>query len=410
MIKELHGGARKVDALIVGTGLAAAACAKRMVDAGYETVAIERKKLPRHKPCSGILSPRGHRFLIENFGSLPKEILHMPSSASGVTFHFPSMRSVTMDFDSGPTPHLHRKYSDHWAMLRSGAEIHDRTEFIGLSDRGTHVDVIARRDESTINYSARFVIGADGRCLAVAKAVYPDYTRRIPWFLVGQKFHTVIDCPLDDRYFHFWFNADLGHYTWSHARNGKQIVGVGFLRGENFDVRHRRVVEYLERMHHVRLGPAESPEIVPANFGPSLINRYIFGKGNVLITGQAAGFFNMIAEGMSCALHSGAIAGEAAVEAFRSSKNIQQIYRGMIASEVRRCSDQWNPMEIAFGRPHEADFRAALKKLPPGERLGVIREIFSFIKLYAPLKWGRQILWQSVCRRITGRYPSSRWL
>ena len=42
------------------------------------------------------------------------------------------------------------------------------------------------------------------------------------------------------------------------------------------------------------------------NFGPSLINRYVFGKDNVLITGQASGFLNMIGEGMSCALHSGA--------------------------------------------------------------------------------------------------------
>ncbi|HAF95955.1 MAG: hypothetical protein A2X34_01715 [Elusimicrobia bacterium GWC2_51_8] len=401
---------KKVDALIVGTGPAAAACAKRLVDAGCETVALESRELPRHKACSGILSPRGHRFLLENFGPLPKEILHTPSSASGVTFHFPSMRSVSINFDGGPTPHLHRKYADHWAMLRSGAEIHDQTEFTGLSDKGTHVDVAATRDGLPVNYRARFVIGAEGPSLAVVRAVYPDYARKIPWFVVGQKFHPIIDCPLDDRYFHFWFNAELGHYTWSHARDGRQIVGVGFLKGDNFDARHQRVVEYLEKKHHVRLGPSESPEIVTANFGPSLINRYIFGRGRVLITGQAAGFFNMIAEGMSCALHSGAVAGEAAVEAFRTSKDIQRIYRGMIASEVRRCSDQWNPLEIAFGRPHEADFRAALKRLAPGERRGVIREIFSFIRLYAPLKWGRQILWQSVCRRFTGRYPSNRWL
>ncbi|MBA4386367.1 MAG: hypothetical protein C0404_00190 [Verrucomicrobia bacterium] len=401
---------RRVDALIVGTGPAAAACAKRLTDAGYETVALERGTLPRHKPCSGILSPRGHRFLIENFGPLPKEILHAPSSANGVKFHFPSMRMVSMDFDGGPTPHLNRKCADHWAIRQSGVEIHDQTEFTGLEDKGTHVEVAAKRGGRAIRYRARFVIGADGPGLAVAREIYPDYAARLPWFVVGQKFHRIIDCPLDDKYFHFWFHPELGHYTWSHARDGRQIVGVGFSKGGNFDVRHQRVVEYLERKHHVRLGPAEEPEIVTANFGPSLINRYIFGKGNVLITGQAAGFFNMIAEGMSCALHSGAIAGEAAVETFRSSGDVQHIYRGMIASEVRRCSDQWNPLQIAFARPHEADFRGALKKLTTGEQFGILREILSFIKLYAPLNWGRQILWQSICRQFLGRYPSSRWL
>ncbi|MBI4802708.1 MAG: NAD(P)/FAD-dependent oxidoreductase [Elusimicrobia bacterium] len=401
---------RKVDALIVGSGPAAAACAKRLVDAGYETVALERKALPRHKACSGILSPRGHRFLIENFGPLPKEILHTPSSAVGVTFHFPGMLSLSMNFDGGPTPHLHRKYADHWAMRRSGAEIHDLTEFTELQDKGAYVDVTAMKDERTVRYRARRVIGADGPGLSVVRSLYPDYAGQIPWFVVGQKFHAVIACPLDDRYFHFWFHPQLGHYTWSHARDGKQLVGVGFLKGENFDVRHQRVVQYLEHRHQVKLGPAESPEIVPANFGGSLINRYIFGKGNVLITGQAAGFFNMIAEGMSCALHSGAIAGEAAVESFRNPADVQRTYRAMIASEVRRCSDQWNPLEIAFGRPHEADFRGALNKLKVRERLSVLREILSFIKLYAPLNWGRQILRHSVYRQVLGRYDSARWL
>jgi len=401
---------REVDALIVGGGPAAAACAKRLVDAGYETVVLERKELPRHKPCSGILSPRGHRFLIENFGPLPKEILHGPSSCTGVTFHFPSLRSVVMDFDGGPTPHLYRKTADQWALKQSGAEVHDRTEFTGLKDKGAHVEVSAERDGRTVAYRARRVIGADGPSLAVVKAVYPDYAKRIPWFVVGQKFHSITSCPLDDKYFHFWFHPELGYYTWSHARDGKQIVGVGFRNGGNFDVRHRKVVDYLEKKHGVKLGPGTDTEIVTANFGPSLINRYIFGKGNVLITGQAAGFYNMIAEGMSCALHSGAIAGEAAVESFRNPVSVQKAYRGMIASEVRRCSDQWNPLQIALGRPHEADFRGAMKKIKLGEKLGILREILSFIRIYSPLNWGRQILWQAVCRQFLGRYPSGRWL
>lgn len=408
---------RKIDVLVVGASLSAAACAKRLVDAGLETVVLDRKKLPRHKICSGILSPRGHRFLIENFGPLPREVLHEPTSCRGVTFHFPSMVRMSMDFDRGPTPHLHRKYSDYWAIKRSGVEIHDETSFVRLNDTSDGVDVVAQINPEaeqhpgeTRRYRARFVIGADGPDSRVVKAVYPNYNGQIPWFLVGQKFHEILECPLDPDYFHFWFHPQLGHYTWSHARDGRQIVGVGFPKGGNFNQYHQKVVDYLAEKHGVKLGPPLEPEGCVENFGPSLINRYIFGKGNVLITGQAAGFLNMMAEGMSVALHSGAIAGESVIEALQQNRPAQEMYRIMIASEVRRCSDQWNPLKIAFGRPHEADFRAQLKTLPFGDQAKVVLGLLRFVPIYGRYKWGRQMLGQAWRRLFHDGYDPARWL
>ena len=401
---------RTVDVVIVGASLSAAAAAKRLVDAGLETIVLERKELPRHKICSGILSPRGHRFLLENFGPLPRETLHEPTSCRGVTFHFPSMVSMPMDFFGGSTPHLHRKYSDYWAIKRSGAEVHDRTSFAGLEDNGDHVLVHARKNGEPVEYRARQVIGADGPSSLVIRAIYPDYPQSIPWFFVGQKFHDIIDCPLDPDYFHFWFHPKLGHYTWSHARDGRQIVGVGFKRGDNFAKKHENVVNYLADKHGVRLHPHTEDEGCGENFGPSLINRYVFGKGNVLITGQAAGFLNMIGEGMSCALHSGAICGEAVVEARARNRPVSDMYRHMIASEVRRTSDQWNPLKIAFERPHEADFPAALMALPWRERAKVLRDLWRFIVLYKEFKWGRQMFMAAMQRPLIGGYSMRRWL
>jgi flavin-dependent dehydrogenase len=401
---------RTTDVVIVGASLAAAAAAKRLVDAGFETVILERLELPRHKICSGILSPRGHRFLIENFGPLPREALHEPTSCRGVTFHFPSLVSMRMDFTEGSTPHLHRRFSDHWAIKQSGAEVHDRTSFAGLEDNGDHVVVRARKEGAEISYRAKTVIGADGPSSLVIRSIYPDYPKQIPWFFVGQKFHDIVECPLDPDYFHFWFHPGLGHYTWSHARDGRQIVGVGFKRGDNFDARHRNVVAYLRDKHGVKLAEHTSHEGCAENFGPSLINRYVFGKGNVLVTGQASGFLNMIGEGMSCTLHSGALAGESVVEARRSGRPVQEVYRRMVASEVRRTTDQWNPLRIAFGRPHEADFPAALMKLSWRERALVLRDIWNFLLLYKEFKWGRQIALAAVQRLAGPGYPASRWL
>jgi flavin-dependent dehydrogenase len=401
---------RTVDVIIVGASLAAAAAAKRLVDAGLETIVLERQQLPRHKICSGILSPRGHRFLLENFGPLPREVLHEPVSCKGVTFHFPSMVSMPMDFFGGTTPHLHRKYSDHWAIQRSGAEVHDQTSFVGLQDNGDHVVVKARKNGEPIEYRARYVIGADGPSSPVTRAIYPDYPQSIPWFFVGQKFHEIVECPLDDQYFHFWFHPGLGHYTWSHARDGRQIVGVGFKSGDNFAKKHENVVNYLSDKHGVKLGEPLDDEGCAENFGPSLINRYVFGKGNVLVTGQAAGFLNMIGEGMSCALHSGAIAGEAVVEARQRNRPVQEMYRRMIASEVRRTTDQWNPLKIALDKPHEADFPAALMELGWRDRAKVLRDMWRFIVLFKEFKWGRQIASAAMQRPLIGGYSMQRWL
>lgn len=403
-------GIREVDVLISGASLSAAAASKRMVDSGLEVVALERYALPRRKTCSGIISPRGHRFLIENFGPLPREILHEPTSCRGVTFHFRGMIQVPMDFDHGSTPHLNRMNSDYWAVKQSKVEVHDRMRLISLEDRGTHVDVLARRDKEDFRYRARLVIGADGPNSQVVRCLYPGYRHSINWFTVRQYLHDIIKSPLDPEYFHFWFHPGLGYYTWSHERNGRQIVGVGHKAGEKLSQRHKMTIEYLEKHYGMRLKPTEEQETVVNNFGLSIINRYVFGKGNVIITGQAAGFLNMIAEGMSCALHSGAIAGEAAVDSLCRNTDLQSVYRHMIASEVLRCSDQWNPIKIIFGRPHEADFRSALSRLKGRDKRKVIMEIFRFLYPWGEYNWGRQILMQSLLRLLRGYYSPSRWL
>ena len=316
-----------------------------------------------------------------------------------------------MDFNGGPTPHLHRKYSDYWAITSSGVEVHDETAFISLTTDGKVATVTARRkDGSPVIYKARVVIGADGPNSPVRSALYPDYNKQIAWFVAAQKVHKIIECPLDADYFHFWINPELGHYTWSHARDGLQIIGVGFRRGGNVDEYHKRVVAYLKEKHGVILAPAEIKEGSAHNFGPSIINRYVFGRGNVLITGQAAGFFNMLAEGMSCALHSGAIAGESIIESLHEARPVQEIYRKQIVSEVNHSTDQWNPIKAMTSDVYEAEFWEPIKKLNKRELLTAARDLWKFLCLYGELNWGRQILGQSIRRLLTGKYSSKRWM
>ena len=100
---------------------------------------------------------------------------------------------------------------------------------------------------------------------------------------------------------------------------------------------------------------------------------------------------------------------EAVVEARLRNRPVQEIYRQMIASEVRRCSDQWNPLKMAFDNPHEADFLGALMELGWRDRAKVLRDMWRFIVLYKEFKWGRQIASAAMSRLLGGTYPEQRW-
>jgi len=89
---------------------------------------------------------------------------------------------------------------------------------------------------------------------------------------------------------------------------------------------------------------------------------------------------------------------------------VQEVYRKNIASEVRRTTDQWNPLKIAFDKPHEADFPKALMAMPMKERVIVMRDIWRFLTLYKEFKWGRQIAAVSMQRLLRGDYSQKNWL
>ena len=130
-------------------------------------------------------------------------------------------------------------------------------------------------DIERISFSSASPCSACGPKSGVTRSVYPDYRSGIPWFMVGQKFQRIIECPLDRDYFHFWFHPGLGHYTWSHERNAQQIVGVGFPAGGNLHIAHKNVERYLADKHAVILEPAEKLEGCVQNFRASSDMGYV---------------------------------------------------------------------------------------------------------------------------------------
>ena len=65
---------KKWDAIVIGAGPAGASAARTLVAGGLDCLLIEKKKLPRHKMCSGILSRWTIDFVHRKFGAIPREV------------------------------------------------------------------------------------------------------------------------------------------------------------------------------------------------------------------------------------------------------------------------------------------------------------------------------------------------
>ena len=143
------------------------------------------------------------------------------------------------------------------------------------------------------------------------------------------------------------------------------------------------------------------------NFGMSLTNNFVFGERRVLVAGQAAGFLNMMAEGMSCAMHSGAIAGESIVESFTRNRDANAVYDHLVQSERTRTVDQWNPLKVVFDMPHEADLKAAIMKFPLADRAYMVKEMLAYIGQFRGFGWVAPILSAAARRLFLGRYLSA---
>src|SRR5438270_7295216 len=157
------------DVVIVGGGPAGSVCAAFCARAGLHTLVLEREKFPREKVCGDCLNPSCWPVL-ERL-SLAQRVRDLPhSKLDSVEFIAIGGRNVIVDLPSGDDCELSVKRSLFDALLLKHARelgAHGREE--------TTVTALAPDENWKIktaggeNFSARILIGADGRNSTVAR-------------------------------------------------------------------------------------------------------------------------------------------------------------------------------------------------------------------------------------------------
>jgi len=300
------GSRADFDVAVIGTGPAGATAARVAAAAGARTVLIDRAAVPRYKCCGGGLIGLSRAALVADIGPLIRD------STRRITFSTRMTQRFTKTSRRGPVFELVMR-ADFDASLvdlavAAGAEL--RTGVTVRALRETDDAVVLSTSAGEV--SARVVVGADGTGGRTGGYVGVR-AAQVDVGLEGE-------FPVPDARRSYWagrvhidWGPVPGSYAWVFPKGELLTVGVIGPRSEGEALRRY----YDEFVAYVGLGDT-APSAFSGHLTRCRDEDSPLVRGRVIVAGDAAGLLEpWTREGISFALRSGQLAGEAAAAAAR---------------------------------------------------------------------------------------------
>ncbi len=306
------------DVIIVGAGPAGSMLAKKLADADLKVLVIEQKKLPRHKMCSGVISSFARRVLKkEGIGEVPDILCCHPKKIKGA--HVYPMKGQPPQKLRENSHNVWRSDFDFWLATKAseaGAEILDQTKYVEFTEDKDAIQVRLKTIFGDQTKKCRFLVGADSGTSSIRRSLFPD--EKITWFSVYQEYWKG-EIDLDPQYLHTFLDPEFSEFfALMNVKTGSKgkyiIINTNALKGSTIPTYYSAFQEYLEEACGFR---GEKLLFKEACTSPKFFDNayeYKFGRNNVLLIGEAAGLFNVFAEGISPALTSAVNASAAILE------------------------------------------------------------------------------------------------
>lgn len=311
------------DLVVVGAGPAGIMAAREAAQAGLRTLLVESSSLPRRKSCGGMLNEYAQRFL-EGVAPLPHGMVLDPA---WVNFRYYDWDRKIKKPCSLRFANVDRAMFDEWllGLLPDRVNVWDKSTFVCCTDEECGVDVQLRRDGNEVHVHARWVIGADGARSAVRRS-HLSWPQTQSYTTVQE--YVEIEPGSVEPYFDCIYSRHIDPaygYGYIVPKGDVAIVGsVFFPKTKGVTAMHEKALTTWGQRYP--LGAARRRE------GGSAIqvkdaNDIIAGQGRVLMAGEAAGIMSPSSgEGISFALNSGKLAGQAVVRAAREKTEAVALY------------------------------------------------------------------------------------
>jgi geranylgeranyl reductase family protein len=300
------------DVAVVGAGPAGDSAARTAANAGARVILLDRAAIPRYKTCGGGLIGVSQRLAAAHI-DLPD---HLSARVQAATVTLNGARPYTRQVTDGDLLEMVNRDQFDAALAQAaqaaGVELRQRTMLRSLSEAEDRVTL------QTTNgpLAARVVIGADGSASRVGSYVGV----RCDQVDLGLE----LELPASETMASEWRGRMLldwgpipGSYGWLFPKANTLTVGVIATRGAG-DQTRAYLADLVDRLGFGSVPPCvSSGHLTRCRREDSPLRR-----GRVVVVGDAAGLLEpWTREGISFALRSGRMAGEAGAKAAASENS-----------------------------------------------------------------------------------------
>jgi geranylgeranyl reductase family protein len=312
------------DVVVVGAGPAGASAARAAAAQGARTLLLDRARLPRYKTCGGGL-------LGASFGAIPPDVdIPVKETIDTITFTYRGRLARTHRSDEELLRMINRDEFD-LALVRAaktaGAQLGENTLVRSITVKNDNlVEVNTTRGVVT----ARSVVGCDGSASKIARHVGVELSQ------VDLGLELEIDAAAVKGKWagrvHLDWGPLPGSYGWVFPKNDTLTVGVIASKGHG-EASKRYLEKFVKDLKLDTLPVLrDSGHLTRCRKDGSPLAR-----GRVFVAGDAAGLLEpWTREGISFAIRSGKLAGEAAAQMATRAQSDQARIRDAYTASIEQ--------------------------------------------------------------------------
>ena len=223
---------KEYDVFIAGGAVAGPVAAKFCAKQGLRTLLIEKAKVPREKPCSGIQFPYFEKIIGD---PIPKDRL-CHNVLSKTEIHLPNGKSVSAKF---PMINFMRDTFDEWLCILAqqyGVEFRDGCEYQSFEETTDGILIHMTTENGAEAIKAKYVIDATGMRPVIRRQLRKDggFEKGSTGAALNYYFSVESGNLEPDKLYQFW-NVDFNNmmFAWIYNKtlsDGKDywVIGTGY--------------------------------------------------------------------------------------------------------------------------------------------------------------------------------------